>query len=237
MENKRQSVNVGGASHTNAFNRLAEQLKDFENQQNNSPSPAPSSGSSGSALSNSGSLKPKFCINCGAAATAGKFCAECGTPYPLATTPSLAPVATPVSKVQETDNKRKRMSFHPSSGASNISKISCAACSNSLGIDSVNALEKQWHKECFVCQTCKKSLVTEGFKAHEGRPICVECFNSKFGLKCTGCQKAISAAYVQVKGNPWHSDCFVCNRCKKPFDAGYGEKDGEYLCGNCINFY
>jgi len=128
------------------------------------------------------------------------------------------------------------MSFHPGS-SSNVSKISCAACGNALGIDSVNALEKQWHKECFVCQTCRKSLVTEGFKNHEGRPICVECFNSKFGLKCTGCHKPILAAYVQVKGNPWHSDCFVCNRCKKPFDAGYGEKDGEYLCGNCINFY
>jgi len=227
---KRQSVNVGGASHTNAFKSLTDQLKDFENQQNNSPAP-----SGGSALSNSGSLVPKFCSHCGTPTTSGKFCADCGTPYPLATTPSLAPVATPVSKVQETDNKRKRMSFHP--GSSNVSKISCAACSNALGIDSVNALDKQWHKECFVCQTCRKSLVTEGFKSHEGRPICVDCFNNKFGLKCTGCQKAIAAAYVQVKGNPWHSDCFVCNRCKKPFDAGYGEKGGEYLCGNCINFY
>jgi len=234
VDNKRQSVNVGGGSHTNAFSRLTDQIKDFENT---NVVPSPVAVKEGFSLSSSGSLKPKFCANCGAPSASGKFCPECGTPYPLATTPSLAPVATPVSKVQETDNKRKRMSFHPGSASANITKTTCAACSNSLGIDSVNALEKQWHKECFVCQTCKKSLVTEGFKAHEGRPICVECFNGKFGLKCTGCQKAISAAYVQVKGNPWHSDCFVCGRCKKPFDAGYGERDGEYLCGSCINFY
>jgi len=232
VENKRQSVNVGGSSHTNAFNRLTDQLKDFESNNNNAPSPK-----EGFSLSSSGSLKPKFCPNCGVPAASGKFCPDCGTPYPLTTTPSLAPVATPVSKVQETDNKRKRMSFHPGSASANISKTTCAACSNSLGIDSVSALEKQWHKECFVCQSCKKSLVTEGFKAHEGRPICVDCFNGKFGLKCTGCKQAIAAAYVQVKGNPWHSDCFVCGRCKKPFDAGYGERDGEYLCGSCINFY
>jgi len=225
VDNKKVDPQVSSSSK--AFGRLTEQLRDFENQQPKEES---------SSLSSSGSLKPKFCASCGIPATNGKFCAECGTPYPLATTPSLAPVATPVSKIQESDNKRKRMSFHPG-GSGNISKTTCAACNNALGIDSVSALDKQWHKECFVCQVCKAPLVTEGFKNNEGKPICVNCFNSKFGLKCTGCKKAITAAYVQVKGNPWHSDCFVCSRCKKPFDAAYGERDGEFLCGNCINFY
>jgi len=229
VDNKRVSMNVGSPAPANssAFSRLSEQLKEFESAQNQPQAPSQAKDAS--------SGKLKFCPNCGAQASSGKFCTECGTPYPLATQAELAPVATPVSKVQESsDARRKRMSFHPGAAA----KIaSCAACSNPLGVDSVNALDKQWHKECFVCKGCKKSLVTEGFKNSEGFPMCVDCFNDKFGMKCTGCRKAITAAYVQVKGQPWHGDCFVCNRCKKPFDAEFGEKDGEFLCSNCINFY
>lgn len=84
----------------------------------------------------------------------------------------------------------------------------CASCQGEIGLTSVSALGLSWHKECFVCIGCRKSMVESGFKNVNGWPMCANCYCDSFGLKCAACRKNITADYVQVNGQNYHKECY-----------------------------
>jgi len=144
--------------------------------------------------------KPKaaaggFCTNCGASIAGAKFCPECGTkqggaaPAPAA---ASRPAATPTPAAPKP-----------------VSGNGCAACGGAIGLTSVAAMNTNWHKECFVCQQCRKSLLEEGFKNVNNLPMCGACYSNQFGLKCAACKKVIDSEYVQVAGQPFHRECYA----------------------------
>lgn len=132
----------------------------------------------------------EFCGNCGAAASGAKFCPECGSPQGGAAPAQSKPASTPAP------------------AQSKPSGNGCAACGGAMGLTSVQAMNTNWHKECFVCQNCRKSLLEEGFKNVNNLPMCGGCYNNQFGLKCNACKRVIDGEYVQVAGQPFHRECY-----------------------------
>jgi len=159
-------------------------------------------------LSQSGS---KFCEMCGSPITASaKFCSSCGHS-------GSAPAPS------------------PSSSSSSSSGPICAGCKNPITSAAVKALDKVWHKDCFSCKGCNRSLMDTSFASGEnGAPYCSKCYDEQFGVKCGRCGSAISGQYLSIGGKEYHKECFVCENCGNQFDSGYFMKDGKQHCKNCL---
>lgn len=64
-----------------------------------------------------------------------------------------------------------------------------------------------WHKECFTCTNCTKSLAGERFTSKNEKPYCAECFGELFAKRCTSCAKPITGT---GSNNPPVSVLDVC---------------------------
>ena len=42
-----------------------------------------------------------------------------------------------------------------------------------------------WHRECFTCTHCQKSLAGQRFTSREDKPYCADCFGELFSKRCT----------------------------------------------------
>jgi hypothetical protein len=160
-----------------------------------------SSGASGSTFSAGAAAGGVKCSGCGHSPVSGKFCSECGQPTAspsAASTPSAAQISA-----------ASRIAAAIPDAAPVRRSNGCAACGRDIGLSSVEAMGTNWHKECFVCQCCRKSLIECGFKPHNNLPICGDCYNEQFGLKCSACKKPITSEYVQVAGSPFHRECYA----------------------------
>jgi len=162
----------------------------------------------------------KFCEECGAGLPNNvRFCPECGHSLPGGPSQS----------------SQQSVSQQPAKSTSSSGESVCAGCGNALTGSAIKALEKHWHKECFVCVTCHKGLSTGGFlEDSSGNPICSDCFDTRFSKKCHQCSRNIDGAYLSVEGNEYHKNCFVCSKCSSTFDGGYFMKEGRPFCKNCV---
>jgi len=52
------------------------------------------------------------------------------------------------------------------------------------------------------------------------RPFCEPCYTAKFSEKCAGCQKPLSGEFLKAMGKSFHTECFACTECRKPFTDG-----------------
>jgi len=154
---------------------------------------------------------PKFCENCGTPLTpAAKFCSTCGTTV----------TAQTQSESQKTPSQQDSGDI-------------CPGCKKSVS-SGIRALDHLWHKECFSCSKCRKSLLTGSFvSGDDGKPLCGDCYDENFGKRCNKCHKTISGVFLNIDGKDYHRECFVCSSCKSPFDGGYFVKDGNNVCKNC----
>lgn len=58
---------------------------------------------------------------------------------------------------------------------------------------------------------------------------------SVFSKLCPGCSQIVTRG-INVMGNSWHENCFVCENCKNNFMNGkYYESGGKLYCDNCLN--
>jgi len=57
----------------------------------------------------------------------------------------------------------------------------CAGCGKSISGRSVNALDKKWHPEHFVCAFCMNPLAGGAFTEQNGKAYCKECHGKLFG--------------------------------------------------------
>ena len=113
----------------------------------------------------------------------------------------------------------------------------CSACKEGIlaTVDHLRHESQAWHVRCFVCMSCKQSLVDKGFNEYNGSVFCQDCYTMKISKKCTKCFKPIAGKGVQYGFSVYHPECFVCSQCGtsladvKPYDKG-----GDPFCGNCI---
>ena len=55
-----------------------------------------------------------------------------------------------------------------------------------------------WHRECFTCTHCQKSLAGQRFTSRDDKPYCADCFGELFSKRCTACSKPITGQGGEV---------------------------------------
>lgn len=55
-----------------------------------------------------------------------------------------------------------------------------------------------WHRECFTCTHCVKSLAGQRFTSRDDKPYCAECFGELFSKRCTACSKPITGKTTTI---------------------------------------
>lgn len=93
------------------------------------------------------------------------------------------------------------------------------------------ACGKHFHQEHFFCAQCGLNFPPgQSFFEREEMPYCVNCYHSLFSMKCSTCSKAITGEYMHALNEYYHTNCFVCTTCRKPFPDGcyYIHKDKPY---------
>ncbi|XP_070557778.1 paxillin-like [Ptychodera flava] len=119
-----------------------------------------------------------------------------------------------------------------------------AKCKKPIVGEIVVALNRKWHRECFVCEKCKKQFKDGSFSVRDGKPYCREDYEKEFlggkkkPKKCEGCGKKIKTKWVEALGQPWHCECFVCEKCKEQLfgeiEGSFNRKDDKPYCDKCI---
>uniref|UniRef100_A0A0K8TNM7 Putative actin-binding lim zn-finger protein limatin involved in axon guidance n=1 Tax=Tabanus bromius TaxID=304241 RepID=A0A0K8TNM7_TABBR len=115
-------------------------------------------------------------------------------------------------------------------------KIYCAKCQKKCSGEVLRVAEKHFHKTCFQCSTCRKSLATGGFFSKDGLYYCIPDYQKLYGTKCAACKNYVEGEVVSTMGNTYHQKCFTCNKCNKPFQSGskVTNTGKEILCELCV---
>ena len=99
-------------------------------------------------------------------------------------------------------------------------KIYCAKCQKKCSGEVLRVTDKYFHKTCFQCVTCNKSLAAGGFFAKDNIYYCVVDYQKLYGTKCAVCQQYVEGEVVSTMGNTYHQKCFTCTKCNQPFESG-----------------
>ncbi|XP_067618593.1 actin-binding LIM protein 2 isoform X1 [Eurosta solidaginis] len=115
-------------------------------------------------------------------------------------------------------------------------KIYCAKCDKKCTGEVLRVADKHFHKACFQCCQCKKSLATGGFFTKDGAYYCIPDYQHLYGTKCAACQQYVEGEVVSTMGKTYHQKCFTCSKCSQPFKSGskVTNTGKEVLCENCI---
>ncbi|VDO30883.1 unnamed protein product [Onchocerca flexuosa] len=55
---------------------------------------------------------------------------------------------------------------------------------------------------------------------HDGKPLCIRDYNTKYGVRCYECDKYIAGKVLQAGGYKFHPTCARCSRCGERFGDG-----------------
>lgn len=114
-------------------------------------------------------------------------------------------------------------SFHLSNSAptshsrkpKKLSKGNCRGCGELIHGKSVSSadgrLTGRYHKQCFVCSTCKDPFQTADFYILEDQPYCGRHYHLLNNSICTGCDVGIEGQYLETElKQKFHPKCFTC---------------------------
>eukprot|EP01132_Coremiostelium_polycephalum_P005053 gene5053-6290_t len=166
-------------------------------------------------------------------------CSECNKPFGPGESIKKSPKGEPVCQ-----------------GCSNGggSKKSCHECKKPIAGGRVEALDHDFHPQCFKCRSCDKVL-TGDYQEVDNDPYCEPCANqlhkhtggggspsqsspfitSGWGPndKCASCVKSLSGQVAKIQDVYYHKGCFNCQDCKTPLITGYYPHDKKPYCKKC----
>ncbi|XP_070557780.1 leupaxin-like [Ptychodera flava] len=144
-------------------------------------------------------------------------------------------------------NLRGKMFFKDAAGKPLCEKHGapkCKDCGEPVIGATVSALNEKWHRECFVCEKCKKQFEDGIFSVKDGKPYCRKDYEKEFlggkkkPKKCKSCGKKIKTKWVEAMGQPWHCECFVCEECGEQLfgenEGSFNRMDNKPFCDRCI---
>lgn len=157
----------------------------------------------------------------------------------------VSPSSFPVPPVPENDGGYFDLAIggrqrRPSTPGSN--RGMCRGCSRMIlpGQKSVSSkdgrLTGRYHKECFVCKTCKEPFATADFYVHEDMPYCAHDYHVINETLCESCGQGIEGHYLEtsnLSGNgskKFHPHCLRCGTCKIQLHEDYFELGGRVYC-------
>ncbi|XP_036402119.1 LIM domain-binding protein 3a isoform X2 [Megalops cyprinoides] len=107
----------------------------------------------------------------------------------------------------------------------------CAACNNVIRGPFLVALGRSWHPEEFNCHYCHTSLADVSFVEEQSAVYCEACYGEFFAPTCARCNTKIMGEVMHALRQTWHTTCFVCAACGKPFgNSLFHMEDGEPYC-------
>ncbi|UJR24805.1 hypothetical protein I4U23_006180 [Adineta vaga] len=113
----------------------------------------------------------------------------------------------------------------------------CNVCQQSITIERyVHFEEHDYHRECFNCDYCRRSLIDQvNIHIQNSKRCCNQCFDDKFASQCYVCsQKIPSGRYTTYKGNKYHLDCFKCPHCQNVIrEMEFPTYDNHPCCEQC----
>ncbi|XP_049646619.1 LIM domain-binding protein 3 isoform X3 [Suncus etruscus] len=107
----------------------------------------------------------------------------------------------------------------------------CGHCNNIIRGPFLVAMGRSWHPEEFNCAYCKTSLADRCFVEEQNNVYCERCYEQFFAPICAKCNTKIMGEVMHALRQTWHTTCFVCVACKKPFgNSLFHMEDGEPYC-------
>jgi hypothetical protein len=97
-------------------------------------------------------------------------------------------------------------------------------------------LTGRYHKECFVCWTCKAPFPTSEIYVHEDHPYCAHHYHELSNSLCATCGKGIEGVYMETANvagrgrEKHHPHCLKCTTCRIQLNNDYFELSGKVYC-------
>ncbi|XP_044156236.1 LIM domain-binding protein 3 isoform X8 [Bufo gargarizans] len=107
----------------------------------------------------------------------------------------------------------------------------CGHCNSIIRGPFLVAMGRSWHPEEFNCAYCKTSLADVSFVEEQKNVYCERCYEQFFAPTCARCNTKIMGEVMHALRQTWHTTCFVCAACRKPFgNSLFHMEDGEPYC-------
>lgn len=118
----------------------------------------------------------------------------------------------------------------------------CRGCSQMImaGQKSVSSkdgrLTGRYHKDCFVCRTCREPFATADFYVHDDEPYCSHDYHVLNDTLCGACGKGIEGQYLGTtdatgsESKKFHPKCLTCSTCRTQLGDDYFEYYGRIYC-------
>ncbi|XP_053927292.1 LIM domain-binding protein 3 isoform X3 [Cuculus canorus] len=152
-----------------------------------------------------------------------------GAPVPSsASTPAYpSPVSTSSQAPAVARGTFQRAERFPASSRTPL----CGHCNSIIRGPFLVAMGRSWHPEEFNCAYCKTSLADMCFVEEQNSVYCERCYEQFFAPTCARCHAKIMGEVMHALRQTWHTSCFVCAACKKPFgNSLFHMEDGEPYC-------
>ncbi|XP_006066670.1 LIM domain-binding protein 3 isoform X2 [Bubalus bubalis] len=141
---------------------------------------------------------------------------------PAYTPPPPAPQVSPLAR-----GTVQRAERFPASSRTPL----CGHCNTIIRGPFLVAMGRSWHPEEFNCAYCKTSLADVCFVEEQNNVYCERCYEQFFAPVCAKCNTKIMGEVMHALRQTWHTTCFVCAACKKPFgNSLFHMEDGEPYC-------
>ncbi|MCJ1251078.1 hypothetical protein MMC30_008309 [Trapelia coarctata] len=123
----------------------------------------------------------------------------------------------------------------PARRPTTANKGQCRGCGEIIQGKSVSSadgrLTGRFHKQCFVCKTCKEPFQTADFYVLQNNPYCAWHYHELNGSLCKTCDRGIEGQYLETEvKQKFHPHCFTCQDCRKILRDDYFELNGKVFC-------
>jgi len=103
----------------------------------------------------------------------------------------------------------------PARRPTTANKGQCRGCGEIIQGKSVSSadgrLTGRFHKQCFVCKTCKEPFQTADFYVLQNNPHCARHYHELNGSLCKTCDRGIEGQYLETEvKQKFHPHCFTC---------------------------
>ena len=118
---------------------------------------------------------------------------------------------------------------------STATKGQCRGCKQEITGRSIKAADGQltgrWHRECFVCKTCRGPFLKGDFYVLRNEPYCSHHYHVLNNSLCRYCHTGIEGRYFEIDGRRrFHTGCFFCAECRRPLAGDYFEMGNRFHC-------
>jgi len=110
---------------------------------------------------------------------------------------------------------QSRAPLSPARRPTTANKGNCRGCGELIKGKSVSSKDGQlsgrYHRDCFVCKTCRAPFPTADFYVLGNHPYCNRHYHQLNGSLCKHCDRGIEGQYVETDvKQKCHPHCFTC---------------------------